>query len=85
MCRLVPLDVRGSQPEAHLLGDDPHTPDGASVTGEERLRLDRGPIDPSTGKPHNNPNAAVDHVHGYDPAGKAMMANGDKHIPTTAK
>jgi len=53
------------------------------VTNKERLRLDRGHVDPKTGKPYNNPNAAGDHVHGYDKNGKPIEVNGDKHIPTT--
>ncbi len=52
------------------------------ATNKERLRLDRGHVDPTTGKPYNNPNAAGDHVHGYDPNGNSIKVNGDKHIPT---
>jgi RHS repeat-associated protein len=66
---------------------DPTSPDyprkwSDPVTGDERLRLDRGHIDPSTGQPYDNPNAAVDHVHGYDPEGNPISVNGDNHIPT---
>jgi RHS repeat-associated protein len=53
------------------------------VTNEDRLRLDRGHVDETTGKPYDNPNAAADHVHGYTPKGKPIKVNGDKHIPTT--
>ena len=53
------------------------------ATNKERLRLDRGHVDPKTGKPYDNPNAAGDHVHGYDKNGKPIEVNGDKHIPTT--
>lgn len=35
--------------------------------------------------PYNNPNAAVDHVHGYNANGGAIVdpANNDPHFPTT--
>jgi hypothetical protein len=52
------------------------------VTGEERIRLDRGHVDPKTGKPYNNPKAAADHVHGYDEKGAKIKHAGDPHIPT---
>lgn len=52
------------------------------VTGEDRLRLDRGHVDPQTGAPYSNPNAAVDHVHGYESGGDKIKINGDPHIPT---
>ncbi|MBV9564313.1 MAG: hypothetical protein JOY90_28310 [Bradyrhizobium sp.] len=55
------------------------------VTGEPRLRLDRGHVDPTTGLPYNNPNAAVDHVHGYEVGGNPIKVNGDKHIPTAGE
>jgi hypothetical protein len=55
------------------------------VTGEPRLRLDRGHTDPTTGQPYNNPNAAIDHVHGYEPGGNPIKVNGDKHVPTTGE
>ncbi len=56
------------------------------ITGQERIRLDRGHFDPQTGQPYNNPNAAVDHVHGYEPDGVTkIMVNGDPHIPTTGE
>ena len=69
---------------------DPSNPDyprkwSDPVTGEDRLRLDRGHVDPSTGQPYNNPNAAADHVHGYDPNGDPILVDGDKHIPTTGE
>ena len=56
------------------------------VTGEERIRLDRGHVDPQTGQPYNNPNAAVDHVHAYEPDGVTKIRlNGDPHIPTAGE
>ena len=56
------------------------------VTGKERLRLDRGHTDPKTGKPFNNPNAAKDHVHGYDRNGQPLRdPTGGKHFPTTGE
>lgn len=51
----------------------------------ERLRLDRGHIDPKTGQPYNNPNAAVDHVHGYEADGSKIHIDGDPHIPTVGE
>jgi RHS repeat-associated protein len=53
------------------------------VTGKERIRLDRGHTDPTTGQPYNDPKAAADHVHGYDPQGNPIKVDGNKHIPTT--
>src|SRR5262249_28412830 len=55
------------------------------VTGEPRLRLDRGHIDTATGKPYKNPNAAQDHVHAYEIDGTPIEVNGDKHIPTVGE
>lgn len=54
------------------------------VTGKQRLRLDEGHIDKNTGLPYNNPNAAVPHVHAYEPDGvtKVVDSNtGDPHFP----
>ncbi|WP_230945954.1 RHS repeat-associated core domain-containing protein, partial [Burkholderia territorii] len=54
-------------------------------TGKERLRLDRGHVDPKTGLPYDDPKAAVDHVHAYDPAGKIKVVSpddGNPHFPT---
>jgi RHS repeat-associated protein len=53
------------------------------VTGKERIRIDPGHVDKTTGKPFNNPNAAQPHVHGYDPDGQKIRdpATGDPHIP----
>jgi hypothetical protein len=54
------------------------------VTGVERMRIDRGHVDPTTGMPYNNPRAAVEHVHGYDPAGSKIRdpsAGNDPHFP----
>jgi RHS repeat-associated protein len=57
-------------------------------TGKERLRLDRGHIDAQTGKPYNDPKAATDHVHGYDPTGKVKIvspSDSNPHFPTTGE
>ncbi len=54
------------------------------VTGNERIRIDNGHVDPKTGKPYDNPNAAGDHAHGYGPDGKTPVRDpvtGDKHFP----
>lgn len=57
------------------------------VTGKQRLRLDRGHVDPQTGLPYNDPKARVDHVHGYEPDGstKIRAADGNPHFPTTGE
>ena len=55
------------------------------VTNDERIRLDRGHKDPDTGKPYNNPKAATDHVHGYEPNGTKITHEGDPHITTTGE
>ena len=52
------------------------------LTGQPRIRLDRGHVDPKTGLPYRNPNAAVDHIHAYDTRGNSIKFNNDKHIPT---
>ena len=54
------------------------------ITGKERLRIDSGHIDPTTGKPYDNPCAAVPHVHGYNRKGKKIgdpNATDDPHFP----
>lgn len=54
------------------------------VTGDERMRIDPGHVDPKTGQPYDNPRAAVPHVHGYDPAGNKIRdprAGNDPHFP----
>src|SRR6185312_7489947 len=53
------------------LVQDPKKPNKYNdpVTGKERLRIDPGHIDKDTGKPYDDPNAAVPHVHGYPPPG----------------
>jgi hypothetical protein len=51
------------------------------LTNERRLRLDRGHVT-NEGKPFDLPNAAVDHVHGYEINGKPIKIDGDNHIPT---
>jgi RHS repeat-associated protein len=57
------------------------------ATGKERLRLDPGHVDKTTGQPFNDPNAAVPHAHGYGPEGSknpiVNPENGNKHFPTT--
>ena len=55
------------------------------ATGRPRLRLGRGHVDPTTGQPYSNPNAAADHVHAYDASGAKIFVNGDNHIPTTGE
>ena len=50
------------------------------VTKKERWRIDPGHVDPETGKPYNNPNAAVPHVHGYPKEGPK---GGKVRNPTT--
>ena len=53
-------------------------------TKKERLRLDRGHIDKTTGKPYNDPKAAVDHTHAYDKAGNKIKnpVDNNPHFPT---
>ena len=55
------------------------------VTGDERIRIDPGHIDPTTGRPYNNPRAAAPHVHGYDQNGRKIgdptTPNNDPHFP----
>ncbi|WP_240651250.1 MULTISPECIES: RHS repeat-associated core domain-containing protein [unclassified Variovorax] len=54
-------------------------------TGNQRLRLDRGHIDQQTGLPYNDPKAAVDHVHAYQPDGVTKIfspVDGNAHFPT---
>jgi RHS repeat-associated protein len=52
-------------------------------TGEVRIRVDSGHIDQDTGKPYDNPNAARDHVHGYNPDGTKIVdpKTKDPHFP----
>jgi hypothetical protein len=53
-------------------------------TGKERMRVDPGHVDKTTGKPYDNPNAAGPHAHGYEPDGKTPIRDpetGDKHFP----
>jgi RHS repeat-associated protein len=57
-------------------------------TGKERLRLDRGHTDPSTGLAYNDRKAAVDHVHAYDSTGRVKVVSpddGNPHFPTTGE
>ncbi len=54
------------------------------VTGDERMRIDPGHVDPRTGLPYNNPRAAQPHVHGYDDSGSKIrdpQAGNDPHFP----
>ncbi len=54
-------------------------------THVQRLRIDQGHVDPSTGKPFEDPRAAVPHVHAYDTEGKPILdADGNKHFPLRA-
>jgi len=57
------------------------------ITSEQRLRLDRGHIDPTTGMPYNDPKARVDHAHGYEPDGTPIVDPTDcnPHFPTTGE
>ncbi|VAX11594.1 Rhs family protein, partial [hydrothermal vent metagenome] len=58
------------------------------VTGEQRLRLDRGHVDPNTGLPYNDPKARVDHVHAYEPDGNTKVRDpidNNPHFPTTGE
>lgn len=53
-------------------------------SGGERLRIDPGHIDPTTGKPYDNPRAAVPHAHGYDKDGNKIgdpQSGSDPHFP----
>lgn len=54
------------------------------VTGEDRLLIDHGHVT-AVGMPYNNPNAAVDHVHGYGSRGRSDKISdpqtGDTHFP----
>jgi hypothetical protein len=54
------------------------------VTGDERLRIDPGHVDPRTGLPYNNPRAAQPHVHVYGDHGikiRDPQAGDDPHFP----
>lgn len=56
------------------------------VTGKQRLRLDRGHIDKTTGQPYDDPKAAVDHVHAYEANGLSKVRSpidNNPHFPTT--
>lgn len=58
----------------------------APVARQQRIRLDRGHPDKVTGRPFDNPNAAVAHVHGCGPDGITQVTvDGDPHIPTTGE
>jgi hypothetical protein len=66
---------------------DPNKPDKwlDPITGKERLRLDPGHVDPTTGLPYNDPKAAAPHHHAYGPNGKAKIVDpvdGNPHFPT---
>ena len=53
------------------------------ATGKERVRIDPGHVDQTTGQPYNNPNAAQPHVHGYDESGRKVVdpQTNDPHFP----
>jgi hypothetical protein len=53
------------------------------VTNKERVRVDDGHVDKGTGRPYNNPNAAVPHVHGYAEDGSNIVhpETNDHHFP----
>lgn len=54
------------------------------VTGKERLRMDPGHVDKTTGLPYNDPKATVPHHHGYEPDGKTKIvdpSDGNPHFP----
>lgn len=52
-------------------------------TDVERLRLDPGHVDRTTGRPYDDPRAAVPHVHGYSPSRGPVRdpATGNTHFP----
>jgi RHS repeat-associated protein len=55
------------------------------VTGKERLRLDPGHIDRTTGQPYRDSKAAVPHHHAYQPDGKTKIVDpkdNNPHFPT---
>jgi hypothetical protein len=91
---ITPDELKGKTPEqlrelAKDKGLVPHAtkPDKFMdpVTGKERLRIDPGHIDKGTGKPYDDPKAAVPHVHGYEPDGKTKVVDptdGNPHFPT---
>lgn len=51
------------------------------VTGKQALRLDRGHRDRFTGEPYDNPNAAVDHTHGFNDGRRVRDSDGESHFP----
>jgi uncharacterized protein RhaS with RHS repeats len=54
------------------------------ANGRERMRIDPGHVDPKTGRPYENPRAAVPHAHGYDAEGRKIgdpQAGNDPHFP----
>jgi hypothetical protein len=52
-------------------------------TGQQRLRIDEGHVDKTTGEPYNDPKAAAPHVHGYDHNGNKIVDpdDGNPHFP----
>jgi hypothetical protein len=55
------------------------------VTGKERLRIDAGHVDKTTGLPYADPKAAIPHHHGYEPDGITKIvdpSDGNPHFPT---
>ena len=49
------------------------------ATGKQRVRIDEGHIDKSTGKPYDDPRAAAPHVHGYGPTPSDGPEPGTRH------
>jgi hypothetical protein len=52
-------------------------------TGQQRLRIDEGHVDRTTGEPYNDPKAAVPHAHAYDQDGQKIVDpdDGNAHFP----
>jgi hypothetical protein len=92
-CEITPEDLRGKSREElekiardKGLVQDPNKPNKwrDPTTGDERMRIDPGHVDPKTGNPYDNPRAAEPHVHGYDPAGNKIrdpLSGNDPHFP----
>jgi hypothetical protein len=52
-------------------------------TGQQRLRIDEGHVDKTTGEPYNDLKAAVAHAHGYSRDGRRIVdpEDGNAHFP----
>lgn len=52
-------------------------------TGQQRLRIDEGHVDRTTGEPYNDPKAAMPHAHAYDQDGQKIVDpdDGNAHFP----